>query len=164
MIAKVFRLILAKLRIRPIRSLDVPHALEQGRPRDVHFAKDGILQIGSIELGHFDVAKGHIGTLEIRSVHGGVEEASPHEVRATEIAIPDDALLERNAPEVRPLEVGSVEVDSAGYRDRATALQRGGPARRDLAVGGDRRARIVRGGGDDDHGRRGGEEADGEGD
>ncbi len=43
MIAKVFRLILAKLRIRPIRSLDVLHALEQGRSRDVHFAKDGIL-------------------------------------------------------------------------------------------------------------------------
>ena len=43
MIAKVFRLILAQLRIRPIRSLDVLHALEQGRSRDVHFAKDGIL-------------------------------------------------------------------------------------------------------------------------
>jgi hypothetical protein len=53
--------------------------------------------------------------------------------------------------------------DKSTTHAHATALQRGGPARRDLAVGGDRRARIVRGGGDDDHGRRGGEEADGEG-
>jgi hypothetical protein len=58
------------------------------------------------------------GTLEIRSVHGGVEEASADEVRAPEIGIPDDALLERHAPEVLPLEVGVVEVDAAGYRDR----------------------------------------------
>ena len=58
------------------------------------------------------------GTLEIRSVHGGIEEAGPHEIRAPEIGIPDDALLERHAPEVRPLEVGSVEIDAAGYRDR----------------------------------------------
>ncbi len=82
---------------------------------------------------------------------GGVGEGGEDEIGALDAAKNEGTRRERNPQ---------------NQRTHPTALQRGGPTRRDLTVGSNRRARIVRGGADDrrrdDHGR-GGQEADGEG-
>jgi len=146
MLAKVLLLILAQLRIAPIRSLDAFHPLEKRRSGYVHLLHDSIFQIGTVELGHFHVAQGHIGPLEIGSVDSGIEEARSHEIGAPKVCVAHNALLERHALQILTLEVGPVEVNATRDRNRPSALQRGRSAGSDLAVRCDGRSGIISGG------------------
>mmetsp|Transcript_26929 Transcript_26929/g.63252 ORF Transcript_26929/g.63252 Transcript_26929/m.63252 type:complete len:219 (-) Transcript_26929:332-988(-) len=132
--AEVFLLVLAQKRIAPIATLDVGDSFEQRCTADVNFLHDGVVQIGPVELRHFDVREGHVGVLEVAAVERRVEERGSHQVAPLEVRIPNDALLERHALQVLLAEVGPVEVDPARDRDRPTGLERRGATRGDLGV------------------------------
>ena len=132
---EIFLLVLAQKRIAPIAALDVGDSLEQCCTTNVHFFHNGVVQIGPIELRHFDVRERQIGVLEVAAVERRVEKRGSHQVAPLEVRVPNNALLECHALQVLLAEVRPVEVYPARDRDRSTGLERRGATGSDLGIG-----------------------------
>ena len=100
MLAEVFLLVFSKKGIGPVTSLNICNSLKKSCSTDVDIFHDCVVKVGSIELGHFDVGKGHVGVLKIAPVECGIKKRGSYEVAALEIGIPDDTLLEGYSLEV----------------------------------------------------------------
>lgn len=105
MTAEVFLLVLAQKGIAPITSLDVLYSLEKGCTADVDFFHNGVVQVGPIELGHFNVGEGQVGVLEVAPVERCVEKRGPHQVGPLEVGVPDNALLEGHTLKILVAEI-----------------------------------------------------------
>ncbi len=140
MLAEIFLLVLSKKGIGPVASLNVCDSLKKCRTTHIDIFHDCVVQVGSIELGHFDVGKGHVGVLKIASVECRIEKGGSYQVAALETGISNDALLKGNPLEVLFAEIRSIEVHSTCDGNRSAGLEGGGTSRRDLGVCGGRRS------------------------
>jgi hypothetical protein len=129
-------------RVGPVRSFNILDAFKKGRSGYIDFPHDGIMEVGTLELRHFNVGETHICILKVGTIDRGIKEARPNEIAVFKIGVSDDGLLKGDSFQVLTVKVGSIEIDSAGNGNRSTRLERRSTTGSDLGVAGEFRARA----------------------